>query len=100
MIGIINYKAGNSHSVVNACKKIGIDCKYISTAEDFTDVSAIILPGVGSAKATMNSLQELNIISKLEEYVLGKKIPFLGICVGLQVLFEHSEEDDTDCLGG
>lgn len=79
MIGIINYKAGNSHSVVNACKKIGIDCKYISTAEDFTDVSAIILPGVGSAKATMNSLQELNIISKLEEYVLGKKIPFLGI---------------------
>lgn len=99
MIGIINYKAGNSHSVVNACKKIEIDCKYISTAEDFTDVSAIILPGVGSAKATMNSLQELNIISKLEEYVLGKKIPFLGICVGLQVLFEHSEEDDTDCLG-
>ena len=74
MIGIINYKAGNSHSVVNACKKIGIDCKYISKAEDFTDVSAIILPGVGSAKATMNSLQELNIISKLEEYVSGRKV--------------------------
>lgn len=99
MIGIINYKAGNSHSVVNACKKMDIECKYISTIEDFAEVSAIILPGVGSAKATMDSLNELDIISELEKYVLEKKIPFLGICVGLQVLFEHSDEDDADCLG-
>lgn len=99
MIGIINYRAGNSHSVKNACEKIGAKCKYISSNEDFSDVSAIILPGVGSAKATLDSLNELDIISELEKCVLENKIPFLGICVGLQILFEHSEEDDVDCFG-
>ena len=99
MIGIINYKAGNSHSVMNACEKIGVECKYINRKEDLADVSAIILPGVGSAKATMDSLRELDIIPRLEELVLKNKLPFLGICVGLQILFEHSEEDDVDCLG-
>lgn len=99
MVGIINYKAGNSHSVMNACEKINVECKYISSNEDFKGVTGIILPGVGSAKATMESLQELGIIEELEKQVLQKKIPFLGICVGLQILFEHSEEDDVDCLG-
>jgi len=99
MIGIINYKAGNSHSVMNACEKIQVPCRYISSKEDFDGVTGIILPGVGSAKATMESLQELGIIEELEKLVFEKKIPFLGICVGLQILFEHSEEDDVDCLG-
>lgn len=99
MIGIVNYKAGNSHSVMNACEKIGIECKYISAKKDFADTSAIILPGVGSARATMDSLEELNIIPELEKCVLKKKVPFLGICVGMQILFEHNEEDDIDCLG-
>ena len=99
MIGIINYKAGNSHSVMNACEKIGVECKYIGGPDDFAGVSAVILPGVGSAKATLDSLREIGVMPKLEELVLKEKIPFLGICVGLQILFEHSEEDDTDCLG-
>ncbi|MBO7726479.1 MAG: imidazole glycerol phosphate synthase subunit HisH [Thermoguttaceae bacterium] len=99
MIGIINYKAGNSHSVMNACKKIGVGCKYVARPEDFDGVTAVILPGVGSAKATLGSLRELGVLPRLEELVLKEKIPFLGICVGLQILFEHSEEDDVDCLG-
>lgn len=99
MIGIIDYEAGNSHSVKNACDKIGVNSKYIVSSEDFSDVTGIILPGVGSSKATMESLKKLDIISALEEYVLKRKVPFLGICVGLQILFEHSEEDDVDCLG-
>lgn len=99
MIGIIDYKAGNSHSVYNACKKLGVECKYISDVGEFKDVSAIILPGVGSAKATMESLRQMNIIQELDYQVNQKKTPFLGICVGLQILFEHSEEDNVDCLG-
>lgn len=99
MVGIINYKAGNSHSVYNACKKIETECKYISEKGEFCDVSALILPGVGSAKATMDSLRQMNIIEELDYQVNEKKIPFLGICVGLQILFEHSDEDNVDCLG-
>ncbi len=99
MIGIVNYKAGNSHSVMNACKKIGVDCRYIGGEDDFADVSAVILPGVGSAKATLDSLREIGVLPRLEELVLKDGVPFLGICVGLQILFEHSEEDDVDCLG-
>lgn len=99
MIGIVNYKAGNSHSVLNACTRIGVPCKYITNAQDMEDVTGIILPGVGSAKATMDSLREIGIIEALEKKVLEEKVPFLGICVGLQILFEHSEEGDVDCLG-
>lgn len=99
MIGIVDYKAGNSHSVFNACVRIGVPCKYIRNAEDFKDVTGIILPGVGSAGATMDSLHEIGIVEELEKQVLENKVPFLGICVGLQILFEHSEEGDVDCLG-
>lgn len=99
MIGIIDYKAGNSHSVFNACERIGTPCKMISKQDDFKQIDGIILPGVGSAEATMESLRELEIIDCLEEHVLVNKVPFLGICVGLQVLFEHSEEGDVECLG-
>lgn len=99
MIGIINYKAGNSQSVMNACEKLDIECKYITSKDDFYNVSAILLPGVGSAKATMESLKELDILEELENCVITNKTPFFGICVGLQILFEHSEENDVDCLG-
>lgn len=99
MIGIVDYKAGNSHSVYNACVRIEQPCMYIRTAKDLEQVSAIILPGVGSAGATMESLEELGIIEELEHQVLELKKPFLGICVGLQILFEHSDEGDVDCLG-
>lgn len=99
MIGIIDYKAGNSHSVYNACKYLGMKCRYIKSAEDFSNVTKIILPGVGSSKATMDSLEEMGLIAPLEQAVLKNKIPFLGICVGLQVLFEYSEEGENKCLG-
>jgi glutamine amidotransferase len=57
------------------------------------------LPGVGSAGATMQSLRDLGILSFLEETVLQRKTLFLGVCVGMQILFEHSQEEDADCLG-
>lgn len=99
MIGLINYKAGNSASVMNALNRIEVPAVMINEAQDFEKVSGIILPGVGSAGATMESLGEMGFLPLLQEKVVGKSMPFLGICVGLQVLFEHSEEDDCCCLG-
>ncbi len=99
MIAIIDYKAGNSPSVENACRKMNINSALISDPAGLEGAGGIILPGVGSAKATMDSLSELGMIEALRQKVLVEKVPFLGICVGLQVLFEHSEEDDCDCLG-
>ncbi len=99
MIGVIDYKAGNAPSVYNALKKIGADAKMIRDGSDLDGIDGLILPGVGSAEATMASLAETAILPELAESVCRKKIPFLGICIGMQILFEHSEEGDVDCLG-
>lgn len=99
MVGVIDYKAGNGPSVYNALESMGIEALLTGDKAELAGCSHIILPGVGSAGATMDSLKELDIVSTLEEHVFNKKLPFIGICVGLQVLFEKSEEDDATCLG-
>lgn len=99
MIGVIDYKAGNAPSVFNALKRIGRDGVMVRTGSELAHLDGIILPGVGSAGATMESLRETGILSVLEKKVLEEKIPFLGICIGMQILFEHSEEGNVDCLG-
>ncbi len=98
MIKIIDYKAGNAPSVLSAVNQLGFNAQLVSTAEDLKGATHIILPGVGSAGATMKSLKELNIINALEKAVLKDKVKFLGVCVGLQILFTHSEEENADCL--
>ena len=99
MIKIIDYKAGNAPSVMHAVSHLGYDADFARRPQDIADATHIILPGVGSAKATMKSLHKMNMIEVLEDAVLRQKVLFLGICVGMQILFEHSEEDDADCLG-
>ena len=100
MIGIVGYGAGNSASVKNALNRLGVESIISKGPEDLEKVDAIILPGVGSADATMEALDTMGYRELLERRVRGEeKIPFLGICVGLQILFSHSEEGDCDCLG-
>ena len=99
MIKIIDYKAGNAPSVMHAAVHLGYEAEFARCADDLEGATRIILPGVGSAKATMDSLRETGLIDALESAVLQRKTPFLGICVGLQILFEHSEEEDATCLG-
>ena len=99
MIKIIDYKAGNAPSVLRAAAHLGYSADLARCPDDIIDASHIILPGVGSAKATMQSLRDMDIIKPIENAVLQKKVFFLGICVGLQILFEYSEEGDTNCLG-
>jgi len=99
MIAIIDYKAGNAPSVLHAVEHIGFSAKLVKNKEELKGATHIILPGVGSAKATMDSLKEIDILDALAEAVKKNKTPFLGICVGMQILFEYSEEGDVDCLG-
>lgn len=99
MVSIINYKAGNAPSVSNALRHLNIPCRLISTPDQLGNSDKLVLPGVGSAKATMDSLREMHLIEVLEKKVLSEKTPFLGICIGHQILFDHSEEGNTRCLG-
>ena len=99
MIKIIDYKAGNASSVLHAVSHLGHKAQLAKSAADLKSASCIILPGVGSARATLESLREMDMLPILEEAVLQNKVPYLGICIGMQILFDHSEEDDTPCLG-
>jgi len=99
VVSIINYRAGNAPSVSNALRYLNVPCRFVSTPDQLEKSEKLILPGVGSAKATMESLKEKDLIEVLEKKVLGEETPFLGICIGHQILFDHSEEGNTRCLG-
>jgi len=98
-IKIIDYKAGNAPSVMHAVSRLGYAADFARGAADLAGATHIILPGVGSARATMDSLAEMGMRGALEDAVLRDKVLFWGICVGMQILFEHSEEGDAECLG-
>jgi len=94
-IAIIKYNAGNIQSVVFALERI--NCAAIVTDDPATIQSAdkIIFPGVGEASTAMNYLKE----RKLDQLIISLRQPVLGICLGMQLLCDHSEENDTKCLG-
>jgi glutamine amidotransferase len=101
---IIDYGSGNTRSVFNIFQAIHGDVKVSSAPEDIEGATHIVLPGVGAFGAAMEKIKALPSFSILEENVLGKKKPFLGICVGMQVLaekgFEHGEHDGLGWISG
>jgi glutamine amidotransferase len=99
VIGVINYRTGNSQSVVFALNHLGLKNRLVASPEECEDVERFILPGVGSAGVTMASLRESGWDEYLGQRVVRDESPFLGICVGLQVLFDWSDEHQTECLG-
>jgi glutamine amidotransferase len=99
MIDVIDYRAGNSPSVIYALERLGVSCRLVAKPEEVAESERLILPGVGAAAATLDSLRESDLLDALTQRVQRDQAPFLGICIGLQVLFEHSEEGDTSCLG-
>ena len=98
MIGIVDYRAGNLTSVARALEYLNEPCIVTSDAGILDDASHIIFPGVGAAGTAMANLGEHGLDSRLRKWAEEGK-PILGICLGTQVIFEHSEEDDTECLG-
>lgn len=94
MIQIIDYGAGNIKSVQNALKQLGINSKIISSAKELRNDSKIIFPGVGAAESAMEQLRKRGFT----EIIPQIKSPFLGICLGMQLLMDFSEENNTECL--
>jgi glutamine amidotransferase len=99
MIGVIDYRAGNAPSVMYALGRLGLDARLVAEPAGLADVDRIILPGVGAARATLASLADSHLLEPLRTRVLDDATPFLGICIGLQVLFERSEEGSVEGLG-
>ena len=92
---IIKYNAGNIQSVLYALERIGASAEVTDDIETIRSADKVIFPGVGEASSAMKSLQE----NGLDELIKDLKQPVLGICVGMQLLCRHSEENDTNCLG-
>ena len=99
MIGIVDYGSGNIEAIRNIYKSLNIDTQVIRGANDLTNVSKIILPGVGAFDRAISSLNESGLRSALDKAVIEKKIPVLGICVGMQIMANSSEEGSLDGLG-
>ncbi|MEE3438350.1 MULTISPECIES: imidazole glycerol phosphate synthase subunit HisH [Ruminococcus] len=91
MIAIIDYGAGNIQSVYKALKFIGADCKVTDNKDEILNADGAILPGVGSFGDAMDTMTKRGIKDTIIEYTKSGK-PFLGICLGLQLLFPESEE--------
>jgi len=95
MIAIIDYKAGNLASVSNAFRRLETEFEITNNIEKLEQADGVIFPGVGHAYAAMNALKEHH----LDRWLQNTKKPLLGICLGLQLLFEGSDEGDTPTLG-
>lgn len=94
-VAIVKYNAGNICSVINAVKRLGIEPLLTDDPEELRTADKVIFPGQGEASNTMQYLRERG----LDKLILSLKQPVLGICIGMQLLCRHSEEQDTDSLG-
>lgn len=92
---IIKYNAGNIRSVTFALERIGINATVTDDINEIISADRVIFPGVGEASSAMNYLRE----RKLDHVITSLKQPVLGICLGMQLMCNHSEEADTKCLG-
>lgn len=96
MIAVIDYNAGNVRSVLYALERIGVEALLTADHQEIAAAEKVIFPGVGAAGTTMQFLREQG----LDELIRSLKQPVLGVCLGMQLLCESSEEDNnTPCLG-
>lgn len=99
MIKIVNYGSGNIRAILNIYKQLNIECFVASEPKELENATKIILPGVGAFDETMGQLLESGFKDTLDRLVLVDKIPIMGICVGMQILSNSSEEGSLDGLG-
>jgi imidazole glycerol-phosphate synthase subunit HisH len=99
MIAIVDYKAGNLTSVQLAFDALGVKTVITSNPQTIRDADKIVFPGVGAAGPAMANIRVMHLLEAITESIAVSK-PFLGICLGMQILFDFSEEDGgVDCLG-
>ncbi len=94
MIGILRYNAGNLVSVAKALGRLGIDARTVETSQEIAGCDGLIIPGAGAAESAMRDLDARGLVAALREF----RKPFLGLCLGMQLLFDFSEEGNVDCL--
>src|SRR5687768_9574472 len=94
-LAIIKYNAGNIQSVLYALERLGLEAEVTDDKEKIKSADKVLFPGVGEASSAMQSLKEKN----LDKVIKDLKQPVFGICVGMQLLCVHSQENDTECLG-
>ena len=94
-IAIIKYNAGNIRSVLYALERISHTAAVTDKADEIRSADKVIFPGVGEASTAMNYLRD----RKLDKLICSLTQPVLGICLGMQLMCRHSEENDTECLG-
>ena len=94
-VGIVDCGGANLNSIYYSLQRIGVEPIISASVDELNLTDSLILPGVGSASVVMRYLKDNNLVS----YIKESSKPILGICIGMQILFEHSEEDDTECLG-
>jgi imidazole glycerol-phosphate synthase subunit HisH len=95
MVGIIDYGAGNIRSVSNALNRLGVIHFVSNDCSELDKADKLIFPGVGEARSAMDALNRVRLV----DWLKGIKVPFLGICLGMQLLFEFTTERSTRCLG-
>lgn len=95
MIQVIDYGAGNLRSVVAALRRLDVDCRVVATAQDFDAAAPVLLPGVGAAGSAIAGLTRAGLVAALR----AATAPVLGICLGMQLFGESSEENDVPTLG-
>lgn len=98
MITIIDYGVGNINAFVNVYKRVDVPVKVAKTAADLDGAEKLILPGVGHFDYAMTKLNNSGMRDELDDLVLDKKIPVIGICVGMQMMANYSDEGDLEGL--
>lgn len=99
MIGIINYGSGNIYAIANIYHRLNIPSTLISDPKDLKKADKLILPGVGAFDETMKLIDGYGMKDELNELILVKKKPILGVCVGMQILSESSDEGELSGFG-
>lgn len=98
MICIVDYGVGNIQAFLNLFKRIGVAARRASAPEELAGASHLVLPGVGHFDHAIQRLNDSGVRPRLEDLVLGEKVPLMGVCVGMQMLAEGSEEGDLPGL--
>lgn len=98
-IAIVDYKMGNLRSVEKTCKSLGVEVLITSDPDKIASATKLILPGVGHFGEAMKQLHQLNLYTALNEAVLERKVPIMGICLGMQLMAKSSEEGNSEGLG-
>ena len=99
MISIVDYGLGNIRAFLNVFKRLNVEAETVTTADELSRATKVILPGVGHFDHAMERLQGSGMRDTLDDLVLGRHVPVLGVCVGMQILARSSDEGELPGLG-